>query len=139
MKVSLNWLRDYVDFPGDAQALSELLTMAGVEVEGIETSGVAIDKVVVAQILASEQHPNADRLRLCTVDAGNGQALQVVCGAPNARSTCIACHAEQREHEPGGAAGDQHGRQRGVEHGGGQQRPPVPDPRRTGPGRSGDG
>ncbi|MGV3534038.1 MAG: phenylalanine--tRNA ligase subunit beta, partial [Chthoniobacteraceae bacterium] len=83
MKVSLNWLRDYVDFPGDAQALSELLTMAGVEVEGIETSGVAIDKVVVAQILSSEQHPNADRLSVCQVDDGSGTPRQIVCGAKN--------------------------------------------------------
>lgn len=83
MKVSLNWLRDYVDFDGDAQALSELLTMAGVEVEGIETRGVAIEKVVVAQILASEQHPNADRLSVCQVDDGSGTPRQIVCGAKN--------------------------------------------------------
>ncbi len=83
MKVSLNWLREYVDFSGDAQALAELLTLAGVEVEGIETRGVAIDKVVVAQILSSEQHPNADRLSVCQVDEGSGTPRQIVCGAKN--------------------------------------------------------
>lgn len=83
MKVSLNWLREYIDFSGDAKALSELLTMAGVEVEGIETHGVAIDKVVVAQILESTQHPNADRLSVCRVDDGSGEIRQIVCGAKN--------------------------------------------------------
>ncbi len=83
MKVSLNWLREYVDFSGDAKALAELLTMAGVEVEGIETRGVAIEKVVVAQILESTQHPNADRLSVCRVDDGSGEARQIVCGAKN--------------------------------------------------------
>ena len=83
MKVSLNWLRELVDFQQDANALSELLTNAGVEVEGIETRGVAIDKVVVAQILSSEQHPNADRLSVCKVDDGSGMPRQIVCGAKN--------------------------------------------------------
>ncbi len=83
MKISINWLRDYVDFSGDANALAELLTMSGVEVEGIEHLGIAIDKVVVAQILESKQHPNADRLSVCQVDDGSGTPRQIVCGAKN--------------------------------------------------------
>lgn len=83
MKVSLNWLRDYVDYPGASDALAELLTMAGVEVEGVLQRGVHLDKVVVAQIASSEQHPNADRLSVCRVDDGSGQPLQIVCGAKN--------------------------------------------------------
>jgi phenylalanyl-tRNA synthetase beta chain len=83
MKVSLNWLREFVDFAQDAAALSELLTLAGVEVEGIEARGVAIDKVVVAKILDSKPHPNADRLSVCQVDDGAGQPRQIVCGAKN--------------------------------------------------------
>jgi phenylalanyl-tRNA synthetase beta chain len=83
MKVSLNWLRELVDFQQDATALSGLLTNAGVEVEGIETRGVSIDKVVVAQILSSEQHPNADRLSVCKVEDGSGMPRQIVCGAKN--------------------------------------------------------
>ncbi len=83
MKISLNWLRDYVDFTGDADALAELLTMSGLEVEGIETRGAAIEKVVVAQILESVQHPNADRLSVCKVDDGSGTPRQIVCGAKN--------------------------------------------------------
>ena len=83
MKVSLNWLKELVDFSQDSAALSDILTKAGVEVEGIEVRGVAIDKVVVAQILESTQHPNADRLSVCRVDDGSGSPRQIVCGAKN--------------------------------------------------------
>ena len=83
MKVSLNWLREFVDCPPDAGAISELLTMAGIEVEGIHVQGVSAQKVVVAQILESERHPNADRLSVCKVDDGSGAPLQIVCGAKN--------------------------------------------------------
>ena len=84
MKISLNWLREYVDYDGTPDALAELLTMAGVEVEGIETRGGGLAKVVVAQVLSREQHPNADRLSVCRVDDGSGQPpRQIVCGAKN--------------------------------------------------------
>ncbi len=83
MKVSLNWLKELVELPADTAALCDLLTKAGVEVEGVEERGVAIDKVVVAQILESTQHPNADRLSVCQVDDGSGQPRQIVCGAKN--------------------------------------------------------
>ncbi len=85
MKISLNWLRHYVDYEGTSQALAELLTMAGVEVEGIVETGVNLDKVVVAQVLSKEPHPNADRLSVCRVDDGSGaeHPRQIVCGAKN--------------------------------------------------------
>ena len=84
MKISLNWLREYVDYDGTPDALAELLTMSGVEVEGIETRGGGLQKVVVAQVLSREQHPNADRLSVCRVDDGSGQPpRQIVCGAKN--------------------------------------------------------
>ncbi len=83
MKVSLNWLQEIVDFKESAETLSELLTMAGVEVEGIHHSGASIDLVVAAEILSSEQHPNADRLSVCKVEHGTGTPLQIVCGAKN--------------------------------------------------------
>jgi phenylalanyl-tRNA synthetase beta chain len=83
MKVSLNWLRELVELPPTVPALVDLLTMAGVEVEGIETTGCSIPKVVVAQINESVQHPNADRLSVCTVDDGSGTPRQIVCGAKN--------------------------------------------------------
>ncbi len=83
MKVSLNWLRDLVELPPTVPALVDLLTLAGVEVEGVETSGCAIPNVVVAQIKESVQHPNADRLSVCKVDDGSSAERQIVCGAKN--------------------------------------------------------
>src|SRR5262245_27142204 len=83
MKVSLNWLRELVDLPPTVDELVTLLTMAGVEVEGIETTGCAIPNVVVAEVKSSEQHPNADRLSVCQVDDGTGTVRQIVCGAKN--------------------------------------------------------
>ena len=83
MKVSLHWLRDLVELPPTVPALVDLLTLAGVEVEGVETHGCDIAGVVVAQIRESVQHPNADRLSVCQVDDGSGTVRQIVCGAKN--------------------------------------------------------
>ncbi len=83
MKFSVNWLRDFVDLPAKIEELTELLTMAGVEIEGVEQHGANVDHVVVAQIRESVQHPNADRLSVCQVDDGSGQIRQIVCGAKN--------------------------------------------------------
>jgi phenylalanyl-tRNA synthetase beta chain len=83
MKVSLNWLRELVELPAGVPALTDLLTLAGVEVEGVEKTGVDIPNVVVAQIKESVQHPNADRLSVCQVDDGTPTPRQIVCGAKN--------------------------------------------------------
>ena len=83
MKVSLNWLREYVDLPPSVESLVDLLTLAGIEVEDTETRGCAIANVVVAQIRESLPHPNADRLSVCQVDDGSGNPRQIVCGAKN--------------------------------------------------------
>jgi phenylalanyl-tRNA synthetase beta chain len=83
MKVSLNWLRELVELPATTDELVSLLTMAGVEVEDIETHGCAIPSVVVAEVKDSVQHPLADRLSVCQVDDGSGTARQIVCGAKN--------------------------------------------------------
>jgi phenylalanyl-tRNA synthetase beta chain len=83
MKFSVNWLREFVELPPSVDALADLLTTAGIEIEGIEKRGANFDKVVVAQINASAQHPNADRLSVCQVDDGSGQTRQIVCGAKN--------------------------------------------------------
>jgi len=85
MKISLEWLREFVEFRESAEALAEALTRAGTEVIGSERRGDIPDKVVVAQILSSEPHPNADRLSVCQVDDGSGQPRQIVCGAKNYR------------------------------------------------------
>ncbi|MCJ7669432.1 MAG: phenylalanine--tRNA ligase subunit beta [Dehalococcoidia bacterium] len=82
MKVSLKWLRDYVDIKLAPKELAERLTMAGLEVKGIQTTGGTWDKVVIGEVIALNPHPNADRLKLATVDLGTGQ-VTTVCGAPN--------------------------------------------------------
>ncbi|MCB1229214.1 MAG: phenylalanine--tRNA ligase subunit beta [Verrucomicrobiae bacterium] len=86
MNVSLNWLRDHVDFDSySIQELDDLLTFAGIEVEGVQTRGVDLDHLVVGEILSSEKHPDADKLSVCQVDDGSGPAnpRQIVCGAKN--------------------------------------------------------
>ena len=86
MQFSESWLRQYVNPSLDSEALGHAMTMAGLEVEEQHSVAPAFTKIVVAQILSAEQHPDADRLRVCKVDAGTGQELQIVCGAPNARA-----------------------------------------------------
>ena len=84
MLVSLNWLNTHIDLSGySTEELDDLLTFAGIEVEGIESSGVPSDKIVVAQIKEAVQHPDADKLKVTQVDAGEGQLRQIVCGAKN--------------------------------------------------------
>ncbi len=83
MKFSVNWLREFVELPPSIDALAELLTMSGVEIEAIEKRGADFDRVVVARITESKPHPNADRLTVCVVDDGSGTKRQIVCGAKN--------------------------------------------------------
>ncbi|MEZ4702818.1 MAG: phenylalanine--tRNA ligase subunit beta [Rhodothermales bacterium] len=83
MKLSYNWLGDYVAHGLDADALADRLTMAGLEVDDVERHGEALDGVVVGRVLATQRHPNADRLTLCQVDIGAGDPVPIVCGAPN--------------------------------------------------------
>jgi phenylalanyl-tRNA synthetase beta chain len=85
MKFSENWLRELVEIPVDRAALARALTMIGHEVESLTALGEGLAGVVVAEIVAMEKHPEADRLNVCKVDAGQGALLTIVCGAPNAR------------------------------------------------------
>ena len=84
MQFSEQWLRTFVDPQLNSAELGHLLTMAGLEVEEAEPAAPAFKGVVVARIVEAEKHPNADKLKLCKVDAGTGEMLQIVCGAPNA-------------------------------------------------------
>ncbi len=86
MKVPYAWLTEWIDVPWDAAALGERLTMAGLELEAITPAAQAFSGVVVGQILSAEKHPQADKLRICRVATGQGEPLQIVCGAPNARA-----------------------------------------------------
>ena len=84
MKVSLSWLKTHIDLADiSVEKMRDLLTFAGIEVESVEVRGIDSDKIVVAQILESKQHPNADRLSVCQVDDGSGTPRQIVCGAKN--------------------------------------------------------
>lgn len=84
MKVSHEWLSQYIDLSGHTAAeIAELLTRSGVEVDGIEQRNKGVSGVVVGQVTAKEQHPNADKLSVCMVDVGQEEQLQIVCGAPN--------------------------------------------------------
>src|SRR6218665_831595 len=85
MKISLNWLNEYLPSPRTAEELEQLLTDTGLEVEGFEAVEVVkggLEGVIVAEVVACEQHPNADRLKVTQVNTGS-ETLQVVCGAPN--------------------------------------------------------
>ena len=84
MRVPLSWLREYCSPELDTFALAERLAMTGTEVERVETHGVsALAQFVVAKVLDARSHPDADRLRVCQVDTGDGEPSQIVCGAPN--------------------------------------------------------
>lgn len=83
MRISENWLRTLVDPAINQDELSHQLTMSGIEVEAIHPVAAPFEKVVVAQVLSLEKHPDADRLNVCSVDAGLPEPLQIVCGAPN--------------------------------------------------------
>ena len=85
MQVSLAWLREWVDVNPDVTALAHQLTMAGFEVEGISPAAAPFTGVVVGTVVATERHPDAERLTVCTVKGPAGAALRIVCGAPNAR------------------------------------------------------
>ena len=85
MKFTLSWLRQHLDTGASAAEIGTGLTALGLEVEGIEDRAAALAPFVVGYVVKAEQHPQADRLRVCQVDTGSGQ-VQVVCGAPNART-----------------------------------------------------
>ena len=85
MQFPESWLREFCNPPISTDDLATLLTMAGMEVEELRPVAPAFDKVVVAEVLAVERHPNADRLSVCQVDAGTGATLNIVCGAPNVK------------------------------------------------------
>jgi phenylalanyl-tRNA synthetase beta chain len=86
MRIPYSWLTEWVRVPWNAQELGSRLTMAGLELEAIEPAAPAFSGVLVGEILSAEKHPQADKLRVCRVSMGQGEPLQIVCGAPNARA-----------------------------------------------------
>jgi phenylalanyl-tRNA synthetase beta chain len=93
MRFSLSWLRTHLDTEASLDALCTKLSAIGLEVDGVEDPGAALAPFRVARVAEAVQHPNADRLRVCTVDVGDAEPVQVVCGAPNARSGLLTVFA----------------------------------------------
>jgi phenylalanyl-tRNA synthetase beta chain len=101
MRVSLNWLKDYVDIDMPAKDLAERLTMAGLEVEALEPLGHSLQDILVAKILSIKDHPDADRLFICHMDTGDGE-VPVVCSAPNLTTGAMVPMALPGTRLPGG-------------------------------------
>jgi len=87
MKISEKWLRSWVNPNISTQELVDVLTMAGLEVDGVEHLGENLKGVLVGEIVKASQHPEADKLQVCEVDVGAAEPLQIICGAPNARQS----------------------------------------------------
>jgi phenylalanyl-tRNA synthetase beta chain len=85
MQISEAWLREYVNPPVSTEELISQLTMAGLEVDSVEPAGALFSGVVIGEVLSIQQHPDADRLKVCMVNVGLGESLQIVCGASNVR------------------------------------------------------
>src|SRR5262249_53340400 len=86
MKFTLAWLKEHLDTDAPLDAIVDKLTMIGLEVERLVDRRKLLAPFTIARVISAEQHPNADRLRVCIVDTGAGEPVQVVCGAPNARA-----------------------------------------------------
>jgi phenylalanyl-tRNA synthetase beta chain len=86
MKFTLSWLKEHLETEASIEQVSEALTSIGLEVEGIDNPAEKLAPFTIAHVLTAERHPQADKLQVLTVDAGTGETIQVVCGAPNARA-----------------------------------------------------
>jgi len=105
MKLPLSWLKEFVTVDASLDELCRRLTMAGLEVEGIDRIAPTFEGVYIAKVLQVDRHPNADRLNLCEVDAGAAGHFKVVCGAPNAHAGMTAALATVGARLAGGAHG----------------------------------
>jgi phenylalanyl-tRNA synthetase beta chain len=101
MKFTLSWLKDYLDTDASAEAIAEALTHLGLELEELSKPAEKLKPFVVARVVEARRHPNADRLSVCLVDNGSGNPVQVVCGAPNARTGMKGVFAPAGAHIPG--------------------------------------
>jgi phenylalanyl-tRNA synthetase beta chain len=115
MKFTLSWLKAPLDTDADAQTIADKLTSIGLEVESVEDAGARLKDFTVAYVVSAEKHPNADKLRLCMVDTGGKEPVQVVCGAPNAHAGMKAVFAKPGTIIPASGAELKIGTIRGVE------------------------
>ncbi|MBU0727000.1 MAG: phenylalanine--tRNA ligase subunit beta [Alphaproteobacteria bacterium] len=100
MKFTLSWLKEHLDTSASLDEIVRMLSMIGLEVEGVEDRSAALAPFTIAHVVSAEQHPDADRLRVCKVDTGT-EIVQVVCGAPNARTGMKGVFAPVGSHVPG--------------------------------------
>ncbi|UJW84582.1 phenylalanine--tRNA ligase subunit beta [Devosia sp. SL43] len=101
MKFTLDWLKDHLDTDASVDEIATTLTTVGLEVEGVENMGLRLEKFVVAQVVKAEPHPNSDHLNICKVDAGTGELIDVVCGAPNVKTGMKSVFAFPGTYIPG--------------------------------------
>ncbi|SFV37874.1 phenylalanyl-tRNA synthetase beta chain [Devosia crocina] len=101
MKFTLDWLKEHLDTTASAEEIGTALTMVGLELEGIESQGKVLEKFVIAHVVEAKPHPNSDHLNICKVDAGTGELIDVVCGAPNARTGMKSVFAFPGTYIPG--------------------------------------
>jgi phenylalanyl-tRNA synthetase beta chain len=101
MKFTLSWLKEHLTTDAPLAALVDKLTMIGLEVESVADKATALAPFTIARVISAEPHPNADRLRVCIVDTGSGDPVQVVCGAPNARTGMMSVFSPPGSFIPG--------------------------------------
>ncbi|WP_127599781.1 phenylalanine--tRNA ligase subunit beta [Nitratireductor alexandrii] len=114
MKFTLSWLKDHLDTDASLDEIVERLTMIGLEVESVDDKA-ALKPFVIARVLTAEKHPDADKLKVLSVDTGSGAPVQVVCGAPNARAGLVGAFAAPGAYVPGIDVTLSVGKIRGVE------------------------
>lgn len=101
MKITLSWLKEHLETDASAEAIAETLTRIGLEVESVQNGAEGLAPFVIARVLTAQPHPQADKLRLLSVDAGTGEPIQVVCGAPNAREGLVGVFGGPGAYVPG--------------------------------------
>lgn len=115
MKFTLSWLKDHLETDASLQEIVDCLTTIGLELESIEDPAAALAGFRIARVVTAEQHPDADRLRVLSVDPGEGDPVQVICGAPNARAGLVGVFAAPGSHIPGTGVDLAVGTIRGIE------------------------
>jgi phenylalanyl-tRNA synthetase beta chain len=115
MKFTLSWLKEHLETDSSLEEIVDKLTMIGLEVDRVEDKTKELAPFTVARVVSAEKHPNADKLKVCMVETGDGQPVQVVCGAPNARAGMIGVFARPGTHIPGTGLDLKVGAIRGVE------------------------
>ncbi|MBQ1945852.1 MAG: phenylalanine--tRNA ligase subunit beta, partial [Clostridia bacterium] len=114
MKVSMKWINQYAEIPVSPAEYESRMIMRGTGVEGVEYLGENLENVVVGRVLTCRDHENSDHLHVCTVDVGEGEPLQIVCGAPNVKEGILVPVAKVGAKLPGGFQ-IKKGKLRGVE------------------------